>query len=120
MADENPTGRGTAVALDLPADQVGFLRGTFESAREGLQDELRHHPGELRDPALMRREEAAYGRLLTALDECVIVSDADVRAVVGDLADVIDQGNEYSRVVFEHDAFQGLVAALEESREAGS
>ncbi len=115
MADENPMGRGTAVALDLPADQVRFLRGTFADAREGVQDELRHHPGELKDPAHLRREEAAYGRLVTALDECVIVPDPDVRAVVVDLAEVIDQSNEYSRVVFEHDALRGLLARLEPS-----
>lgn len=120
MADENPMGRGAAVALDLPAEQVRFLRGTFESAREGVRDELRHHPGELKDPAHLRREEAAYGRLLTALDECVIVPDGDVCAVVSALAEVIDQGNEYSRVVFEHDAFHGLRAALGEPQGAGS
>jgi len=113
MADENPTGRGAAVALHLPADQVGFLRGTFVDAREGVQDELRHHPGEVKDPAHLYREEAAYGRLLTALDECVIVPDPDVRAVVRDLAGVIDQDNEHCRVVFEHDAFHGLLAVLE-------
>ncbi len=113
MADENPTGRGAAVVLNLPADQVGFLHGTFADAREGVQDELRHHPREVKDPAHLRREEAAYGRLLTALDESVIVPDADVRAFVVDLAEVIDQGNEYSRVVFEHGAFQGLLAVLE-------
>jgi hypothetical protein len=115
MADENPTGRGTAVALDLLADQVGFLRGTFADVREGVQDELRHHPGEAKDSLHLRREEAAYGRLLTALDECVIVPDADVRTLVRDLAEVIDQGNEYSRVVFEHDALRGLLALLEPS-----
>lgn len=113
MADENPMGRGTAVALDLPADQVGFLHGTFADAREGVQDELQHHPGELKDSSHLHREEAAYGLLLTALDECVIVPNADVRAVVVDLAEVIDQGNEYSRVVFEHNAFHVLLAALE-------
>ena len=113
MADENPTGRGAAVALHLPADQVGFLRGTFADAREGVQDELRHHSGELKDPTRLRREETAYGRLLTALDECVIAPDADARALVADLAEVIDQGNEYSRVVFEHNALHGLLAVLE-------
>lgn len=113
MADENPTGRGAAVVLNLPADQVGFLRGTFADAREGVQDELRHHPHDVKDLAHLNREEAAYGRLLTALDECVIVPDPDVRAVVRDLAEVIDQGNEYGRIVFEHDAFHGLLAVLE-------
>jgi len=113
MADENPTGHGTTVALDLPADQVGFLRGTFADAREGVQDELRHHPGEVKDPAHLRWEETAYGRLLTALDECLIVPDPDVRTVVRDLAEVIDQDNEYGRAVFEHDAFHGLLSVLE-------
>jgi hypothetical protein len=113
MVDENPMGRGAAVALDLPADQVRFLRGTFESAQEGVRDELREHPGQLEDPARLRREDAAYGRLLTALDECVIVPDADVRAVARDLAQVIDRGNEHSRVVFEHGALHGLLIALE-------
>jgi hypothetical protein len=113
MADENPTGHGTTVVLDLPADQVGFLRSTFADAREGVQDELQHHPREVKDPAHLRREEAAYGRLLTALDECAIVPDPDVRAIVRDLAEVIDQGNEYRRIVSEHDAFHGLLAVLE-------
>lgn len=113
MANENPMGRGAAVALDLPAEQVRFLRGTFESAQEGVRDELREHLDQLEDPARLRREDAAYGRLLTALDECVIVPDADVRAVLRDLALVIDEGNEYSRVVFEHEALHGLVAVLE-------
>jgi len=115
MADENPMGRGTAVTLDLPADQVRFLRGTFESAQEGVRDELREHRDQLEDPARVRREDAAYGRLLTALDGCVIVPDADVRAVVRDLAQVIDQGNEHGRVVFEHEALHGLVTTLEPS-----
>jgi hypothetical protein len=43
----------------------------------------------------------------------VIVPDSDVRAAVHDLAEVIDQGNEYSRAVFEHDAFHGLLTVLE-------
>ena len=36
MADENPTGRGSAVALKLPADHVRFLRGLFKDARAGV------------------------------------------------------------------------------------
>jgi hypothetical protein len=112
MADENPTGRGAAVALKIPADQAGFLRSTFRSAQAGIRDELREYPKQLKEPARLRREEAAYGRLLAALDELVIVPDDDVRAVVGDLAQVIDCGNEYSRVVTEHEALQGLLGQL--------
>jgi hypothetical protein len=60
----------------------------------------------------LRREAVVYGRLLTALDELVIVPDSDVRAVVGDLAQIIDSGNEYSRVVTEHEALHGLLDQL--------
>lgn len=112
MADENPMGRGSAVALKLPVDQVRFLRDTFESAREGVRDELRDYPDDLKDPDYLRREDAAYGRLLAALDELVIVPDRDVRDLVGDLAHIIDRGNEYSRVVAEHEALHGLHAQL--------
>jgi len=111
MADENPTGRGAAVALKIPADHIRFLCGVFEKARDGVGDELEEFSDQL-DPKRLHREHAAYGRLLTALDELVIVPDHDVRAVVGDLAEVIDQGNEHKRVVAEHEALHGLLAQL--------
>ena len=111
MADQNPTGSGAAVALELPADHVRFLRGVFEKARAGIGDELEEFPDQL-DPKRLEREHIAYGRLLTALDELVIVPDHEVRNVVGDLAEVIDQGNEHKRVVSEHKALHGLLAQL--------
>jgi hypothetical protein len=112
MADENPTGRGSAVALSIPADQVCFLRSTFRSARAGIRDELREYPKQLKEPTRLHREDAAYGRLLAALDELVIVPDADVRVVVGDLAKIIDGSNEYERVISEHEALHGLLGQL--------
>jgi hypothetical protein len=111
MADQNPTGSGAAVAIELPADQVRFLRSTFEKARAGVKDELEEFPDQL-DPKRLEREEAAYERLLPALDVLVIVPDADVRVVLADLAKIIDTGNEYSRVVAEHEALHGLLAQL--------
>jgi len=42
----------------------------------------------------------------------VIIPDDDVLAVVGDLAQVIDSGNEHSRVVTEHEALHGLLGQL--------
>lgn len=111
MADQNPTGRGAAVALDLPVDHVRFLRGVFEKARDGISDELEEFPDQL-DPKRLHREHAVYGRLLTALDELVIVPDDDVCDVVGDLAGVIDRGNEYKRAVAEHEALHGLLDQL--------
>jgi hypothetical protein len=112
MADENPTGRGATVALNIPVDQVRFLRSTFEQARAGVRDELREHPGSPSRAGTLRREDAAYGRLLAALDECVIVPDSDVRVVVGDLAKIIDGSNEYERVIAEHEALHGLLDQL--------
>ncbi len=116
MADENPTGRGSAVALNFPADQVGFLRGLFKSARAGVRQELKEYPDQLKEPARLRREDAAYGRLLAALDELVVVPDNDLRTVLGDLAKIIDSGNEYSRVVAEHEALHGLLGQLAEGK----
>ncbi len=112
MAKKNPMGRGSAVALKLPVDQVRFLRGLFTSARAGVRQELKEYPDTLKEPARLRREDAAYGRLLAALDECVIVPDADVRVVVGDLAKIIDGSNEYERVVAEHEALHGLLGQI--------
>jgi hypothetical protein len=112
MANDNPTGHGAAVALNLPANHVRFLRGVFEQARDGIRDELRDYPKELKDPEHLRREVAAYGQLLMGLDELVIVPDADVLAVVADLAQIIDGGNEYSRVVSEHVALDELLNQL--------
>jgi hypothetical protein len=112
MADTNPTGRGAAVALSIPADRVRFLRGLFNDARAGVRDELKEHPRQVREPARLRREVAAYGRLLAALEECVIVPDNEVREVVGGLAKIIDASNEYERVVAEHEALHALLGKL--------
>lgn len=112
MADENPTGRGAAVALKLPADHVRFLRDTFGDARAGVRDELENSK-RLKDPDRLCHEEVVYGRLLAALDELVIVPDHDVREVVASLAQIIDSSNEYERVVAEHEALHGLLDQIE-------
>lgn len=112
MADQDPTGHGAAVALKLPVNHVRFLRELFTDARAGVRDELNEYPDDLGDPSHLRREDAAYGRLLAALDELVIVPDGDLLTVVADLARVIDSGNEYSRVIAEHEALHGLHAQL--------
>lgn len=111
MADQNPTGSGAAVALNLPADQVRFLRSTFEKARAGVKDELEEFPNQL-EPKRLEREEGVYRRLLAALDEQVIVPDRDVRDLLSDLAEIVDRANEYSRVVTEHEALHDLLMQL--------
>ena len=112
MADSNPTRRGAAVALQFPAGHVGFLRETFTDARDGVKDELANAK-RTKDPDRLRREEAAYGRLLAALDELVIVPDDEVREVLTTLAQIIDTSNEYGRVVAEHEALHGLLTQIE-------
>jgi hypothetical protein len=109
MAGSNPTGRGVAVALKLPVDQVRFLRTLFRDARAGVRQELKEYPDTLQEPKRLRREDAAYARLLVALDEQAIVPDADVLDVLGDLAGIIDRSNEHKRVVAEHEALHGLL-----------
>lgn len=111
MANRNPTGRGAAVALQFPAGNVRFLRETFSDARDGVKDEL-DNARRPKDPDRLRREEAAYGRLLASLDELVIVPDDEVREVVTTLAQVIDASNEYERVAAEHEALHGLLAQI--------
>ncbi|MGE5282458.1 MAG: hypothetical protein ACM3N0_09100 [Chloroflexota bacterium] len=118
MADPNPTGRGAAVALQFPAGHVRFLRETFRDARDGVKDELARAQRP-KNPERLRREEAAYGRLLAALDELVIVPDEEVREVVARLAQIIDGSNEYERVVSEHDALANLIDQIDGGSEAG-
>jgi hypothetical protein len=118
MASENPKGRGAAVALKITADQGRFLRSVFRMAQDGIQDELANYPKQLGDPTRLRREEAAYGRLLMALDELVIAPNNDVRSILRDLAQTIDAANEYERVVSEHEALYGLLEQVGGSRGA--
>jgi hypothetical protein len=108
MARTNPTGDGQSVALTIPQDDNRFLRGVFTMARDGIRDELTEYPEELREPVRLHREEAAYEKLLDALDASAIVPDGDVLHVLTDLAETIDRANEYERVVAEHAALLGI------------
>lgn len=116
MARTNPTGDGVLVALTIPPDDGRFLRGVFTMARDGIRDELTEYPKELREPARLHREEAAYERLLAALDAGEIVADGEVLRVLTDLAEMIDRTNEYERVVAEHAALLGVRDQIRLSR----
>jgi hypothetical protein len=112
MANENPMGSGDAVALKIPAEDRQFLRRLFEMARDGIRDELRDYPEDLKAPTHLRREQAVYEALLVALDEGTIVPDHQMRQLVRELADLNDRENEYVRVVAEHAALLGLYKQL--------
>lgn len=112
MSSQNPKGPHGSVGLGICAFHADFLRETFEGARAGVCAELREYPDQVSDPELLRREAAAYSRLLAAIEKRAIVPDAEVREVVADLARAVDRENEYARVVAEHDALHGLLAQL--------
>lgn len=114
MANSNPTGAGDAVALTIPAKDRKFLRRLFKMARDGIRDELADYPADLSEPTHLHREKAAYEALLIALKEGAVVPDHHMREVVGDLVDLNDRENEYTRVVAEHAALLGLCEQLGE------
>lgn len=114
MADQNPMGAGDAVALAIPAEHRKFLRDLFEIARNGIREELTQYPKQLKEPRRLRREEAAYEKLLAALDSDSIVPDRDVRDVLRDLAEIYDRENEHERVITEHEALHGLLGQMGE------
>jgi hypothetical protein len=120
MAKKNPMGERSAFALTIPPHDLPFLCSTLTMTRDGIADELARFGDQLREPARLRREEAAYGRLLTALEGDSIVPDHDIERALASLAEVIDTANEYSRVVAEHDALHGLLAQIDGSREKRS
>jgi hypothetical protein len=112
MAIENPMGGGDAVALTIPAEHRKFLYGLFEIARDGIREELGQYPKQLQEPRRLHREEAAYEKLLAALDSGSIVPDRDMLDVIRDLAQIYDRENAYGRVVSEHEALHGLLGQL--------
>lgn len=108
MSYTDPTGGVDVVALTIPPDDQRFLRSVFRMALDGIRDELGSYPDDLREPARLHREQAVYEALLEALDNGTISVTGDVRAIVKDLAETVDQANEHERVVAEHTALVGL------------
>jgi hypothetical protein len=112
MADQNPTGAGDAIALQVPAENRKLLRDLFEIARNSIREKLAQYPEQVKEPRRLHREEVVYDKLLASLDTGSIVPDRDVRDVLRDLAQIYDRENEYKRVVSEHEALHGLLDQL--------
>jgi hypothetical protein len=112
MVSQNPTGDRPTVALVLPASQLSILREIFGFCLGGVREDL-EAPGRLPNPAKARRDADAYEHLLAALDGGRVVPDHDLARVVAEVGASIDAGNEYERVVAEHDALGGLLAQIE-------
>jgi hypothetical protein len=114
MAENDPMKDKTPVRLDLPRSDRKFLEEVLRMARDGVRDELREHGARLREPRRLRREEAAYERLLAAIEEQrAFLPDPELCIVLTELAEVVDASNEFSRAAAEHKAIRGLLASLE-------
>ena len=100
------------VQLDVPRRDRRFLEEVLTMARDGVRDELREHGEQVREPRRLRREAAAYERLLGAVEDRRAIPDPELCAVLEELAEIVDEGNEYGRVVAEHKAMRGLLASL--------
>lgn len=101
-----------AIVITVAPGDRELLRSVLVAAGEGVRDELDRFEAEVGDPERLRREALAYGRLLDALDGVPIARDAETREAAVSLARVVDESNEYERVVAEHAAFERLLDQL--------
>lgn len=113
MPCENPTGDGSLVALDLPSEQVSFLRDEMTGWLGSLRHDLAT-PEKLEDPERCRREAQAVERLLVGLTTSqLFVPDEEAEAFLRAALESHDKENGYSDVVAAHDAMHGFLAVLE-------
>jgi hypothetical protein len=115
MPCENPTGDGSFVALNLPAEHVALLRDDMTGWLDGLRRDLRT-PERLKDPGRTQREAEAIERLLVALTVGqLFVPDEEAEAFLRAAVESHDKENGYREVVAAHDAMHGLLVLLEGS-----
>ncbi len=109
----NPTGDGSPVALNLPAEHVAVLRDNLNDWLDGLRSDL-VTPERLQDPERRQREAEAYERLLLALTtRQLFLPDEEAEVFLRSAAEGYDEANDYAEVVANHDAMHGLLAVLE-------
>lgn len=116
MAGNDPTQTRKVVCIGVSPRERNFLNELITMALDGVRDELARGLDRLRRPAMLRREEGAYERLLAGLHSGRLGADPDVRAVLAELGEVVDASNEYARVVFEHEALHRLIDAIDPAR----
>lgn len=107
MANQNPTGDGVAVALEISPRNIAILRPILEMVRDGAHDDFSTAPVAAR-PEVARADEHAYRVLLAALDHGMVVPAPNICRALGELAESVDEANEYERVAAEHDAMADL------------
>jgi hypothetical protein len=112
MGERDPMRDQMPVQLEVSGQDRKFLKEVLSMARDGVREELCEHGERLREPRRLRREASAYERLLEAVEEQRVLPDPELYAVLDELAGIVDEGNEYARVVAEHKAMRSLLAAL--------
>jgi hypothetical protein len=106
--------------IELTPAHVGLLQGIVTSSLRGLERDLQSSE-RLPDPQAVRRESAAHARILEGLERGYVVGpDKDAHSVLNHLIAAADMANNYSAVVAEHAAMQGLIHQLEGRRADGS
>jgi hypothetical protein len=100
------------VKLGLDAAQKAFLRRELLTAREGLRADMAEFPEDFPDPAGVRREIAAFDRLLDGIAGGYVVADRATRDLARTISTSIDAGNEFGRVLFEHSAARAPSSAI--------
>jgi hypothetical protein len=115
MANSDPTGERSTIALNLPARHLSILRKNLTFCLDGVRDDL-EAPQQLPNPEGARREAQAYERVLAALASgTVVVPDETAREAVAAMAANSDRENNYAEIVAEHDALHALLRRLEGS-----
>ncbi len=112
MANDNPTGGGSLVSLDLPPQHVPILRNRLTTWLDGVKEDL-EAPDEIQHPDQAWQEARAFERLLTALTTGKIcLPDEGARAAIEASAATHDKESDYAEVAATHDALHALLGVL--------
>jgi hypothetical protein len=112
MANDNPTGGGSLVPLDLSPQHLPILRERLTAWRDGAQEDL-EDPDQVRRPDQAWQEARAFERLLTALvTGKICVPDEAARSAIEVCVAAHDRESGYAEVVAVHDALNALLEVL--------
>jgi len=106
------TPQGQPLALTIPPEHVGMLRGWFTACIEGRREDAEKEP-EAEANAGRLAEAEAFEQLLAALGTYTIIPTPTVCDALANLARAIDRDNKYAATVREHEAVHGLLAQIE-------
>lgn len=103
---------GQPLALTIPPEHVGMLRGWFTACIEGRREDAEDEPGAEANAGRMAEAEA-FEQLLAALGTYTITPTPTMCDALAGLAHAIDRDNKYAATVREHEAVHGLLEQIE-------